>query len=272
MQKQIYPNLGSEKNLPFYIVGIGVDCWQFPVERHNGYEYPQLFVTREGEGEIFFEGRRVKLVPNSVFYLPPNRPHEYQALTHSWYVDWVCFDGSQALNMLDEWHLNRFMYFLNCDAERMHELMDKTYYTIKSDRKHGNYYASAQLYDMLLEYRKLADDKLPYINRVDSEIVAKVLRFMEDNFRSNLKLADLAEYAQISEQHLCRLFKKSMHTSPVDYLNIIRISKAKELLSYSEKSVAEISAETGFADSSYFSVVFKKFEGLSPASYRKIKV
>ena len=102
MQKQVYPNLDFEKKLPFYIVGIGVDCWQFPVERHNGYEYPQLFVSREGEGEIFFEGRQVKITPDSIFYIPPNCPHEYHALTRSWYVDWICFDGTQALNMLDK--------------------------------------------------------------------------------------------------------------------------------------------------------------------------
>lgn len=272
MQKQVYPNLDFEKKLPFYIVGIGVDCWQFPVERHNGYEYPQLFVSREGEGEIFFEGRQVKITPDSIFYIPPNCPHEYHALTRSWYVDWICFDGTQALNILEEWQLNRFIYFLECGAEHMHELMDKAFYTIKSDKKYGNYYASAQLYEMLLEYRKLADDKFPYINKTGFDAVAKALRFMEDNFRKPLKLADIAQTAEMSEQHLCRLFKKSMQTSPVDYLNKLRISRAKELLSYSEKNVAEIAAETGFSDSSYFSVVFKRYEGISPAEYRKIKV
>lgn len=221
---------------------------------------------------MFFEGRQVRLVPGSIFYLPPDRPHEYHALTKSWYLDWVCFDGTQAVNILQEWQINRFMYFLECSAARMHELMDEAFYTIKSDKKYGNYYASAQLYDMLLEYRKLADDRFPFINKAGSDAVAQVLRFMEDNYQRPLKLSDLARNAQMSEQHLCRLFKKSMQTSPVDYLNKVRVNRAKELLSYSQKSVAEISADTGFSDSSYFSVVFKRYEGISPAEYRKIKV
>lgn len=43
----------------------------------------------------------------------------------------------------------------------------------------------------------------------------------------------------------------------MEYLNTVRISHAKELLTYSSKTVAEIASETGFSDSSYFYVVFK---------------
>ena len=46
MQKEIFPIIGNEKELPFYVVGIGIECWQYPVNRTGGYEYPQLFVAR----------------------------------------------------------------------------------------------------------------------------------------------------------------------------------------------------------------------------------
>ena len=131
-------------------------------------------------------------MPDSIFYIPPHCPHEYRATTHSWYLDWVCFDGKQALELLKEWDLNKFHVFLNCGAERMHKLFDSAYYTIKSDKAYGNYYASAQLYDMLLEYRKLSDDKFPYKSRVNSEAVAKVMKYTEENYSKPIKLADMA--------------------------------------------------------------------------------
>ncbi|WP_377077582.1 cupin domain-containing protein, partial [Ruminococcus bicirculans (ex Wegman et al. 2014)] len=143
MQKQFYPVIGTEIALPFYIIGIGVSCWQFPVSRPEGYDYPQLFVCIEGEGEVTVDGKTVKIMPDSIFYIPPHCPHEYRALSHSWYLDWVCFDGKQALELLKEWDLNKFHVFLNCGAERMHKLFDSAYYTIKSDKAYGNYYASA---------------------------------------------------------------------------------------------------------------------------------
>lgn len=271
MQKQFYPVIGTEKALPFYIIGIGVSCWQFPVSRPEGYDYPQLFVCLEGEGEVTVDGKTVKIMPDSIFYIPPHCPHKYRATTHSWYLDWVCFDGKQALELLKEWDLNKFHVFLNCGAERMHKLFDSAYYTIKSDKAYGNYYASAQLYDMLLEYRKLSDDKFPYKSRVNSEAVAKVMKYTEENYSKPIKLADMAAVAGVSEQHLCRLFKKNFSIRPMEYLNTVRISHAKELLTYSSKTVAEIASETGFSDSSYFYVVFKKHENISPAEYRKIK-
>ena len=202
MQKQFYPVIGTEIALPFYIIGIGVSCWQFPVSRPEGYDYPQLFVCIEGEGEVTVDGKTVKIMPDSIFYIPPHCPHEYRALSHSWYLDWVCFDGKQALELLKEWDLNKFHVFLNCGAERMHKLFDSAYYTIKSDKAYGNYYASAQLYDMLLEYRKLSDDKFPYKSRVNSEAVAKVMKYTEENYSKPIKLADMAAQKSISVNSL----------------------------------------------------------------------
>lgn len=48
MYKQIYPVIGDEKNLPFYVVGLGLESWQFPIKRADGYEYPQIFCHAQG--------------------------------------------------------------------------------------------------------------------------------------------------------------------------------------------------------------------------------
>ena len=56
MYKQIYPVIGDEKNLPFYVVGLGIESWQFTIKRADGYEYPQIFLSRSGEGEVIING------------------------------------------------------------------------------------------------------------------------------------------------------------------------------------------------------------------------
>ena len=53
MQKEIFPIIGNEKELPFYVVGIGIECWQYPVNRTGGYEYPQLFVARDAFDTLY---------------------------------------------------------------------------------------------------------------------------------------------------------------------------------------------------------------------------
>ena len=55
----------------------------------------------------------------------------------------------------------------------------------------------------------------------------------------------------------------------MDFLLNVRLTKAKDLLTNSDKSVGEISDECGFSSANYFGLIFKKKEGLSPLQYRK---
>jgi len=268
MQKEIFPIIGNEKELPFYVVGIGIECWQYPVNRTGGYEYPQLFVAREGEGEVTVGGDTSKITPGTAFFIPAGCPHEYHSTSESWILDWVCFSGTYAVNMLEQWSLNRYRCCAGCDTERMHRIMSKIYYTIKSDKLYGNHYASAQLYDLLIEYRMIADNRPSSFSSGNTAALAYVLQYIEEKYASQIKLGDLAETAGVTEQHLCRLFKKNFGLSPMEYLTKVRIQHAKEQLIYSPKTIGEIAVDMGFPDSSYFAVVFKKQEKLTPGEYR----
>lgn len=272
MQKQVFPIIGDEKELPFYIVGIGVECWQYPVNRTGGYDYPQILVTKEGEGEITVNGGTVKLPENSVFFIPAHLPHEYHSLSDSWIISWECFSGSQAEPLLDKWGLGKYAYFLSADTERMNCIITKAYYTIKSDKIYGNHYASAELYDLLIEYRKIAENRQSELSSVSTAALADVLQYIEEKYSGAIKLGDLAQTAGITEQHLCRLFKKNFKMRPMEYLTKVRLQHAKEMLIYSEKNISEIAKAAGFPDSSYFSAQFKKHEGVTPGEYREREI
>ncbi|MDO5479350.1 MAG: helix-turn-helix transcriptional regulator, partial [Clostridia bacterium] len=66
-----------------------------------------------------------------------------------------------------------------------------------------------------------------------------------------------------------RIFKSAAKTSPIKYINYLRLEKAKNLLSESSLKVSEIAVQVGFSDSFYFSRLFKKETGVSPASFKK---
>lgn len=85
----------------------------------------------------------------------------------------------------------------------------------------------------------------------------------------NEKIAKYAAECGISERNFYACFKKWCGKTPVDYRNEIRMSAATSLLKRSNLSVAEIAFKTGFEDPYYFSRIFKKSTGLSPAAYRK---
>ena len=97
----------------------------------------------------------------------------------------------------------------------------------------------------------------------------KVMRFIDLNFQSELKIRQIAEIAGLSETGLTRLFKKHLGTSPARYLIDARIREATTLLQSTEESIDEIAEKTGFSNRYYFTRMFKKTTGQSPAGFRK---
>jgi two-component system response regulator YesN len=73
----------------------------------------------------------------------------------------------------------------------------------------------------------------------------------------------------LSEQYLSRLFKQETGCTITQYITVRRLEKAKQYLSYSHKTVTEISEKCGFSDPNYFARVFKKYEGTTPTQYQQ---
>jgi AraC-like DNA-binding protein len=102
-------------------------------------------------------------------------------------------------------------------------------------------------------------------------VVLKLLFYLNENYRKEITLEDLSSAFFLSKVSLCARFKRFMNCSIMQYLFQIRLSKAKELLSSTSKSVEEIAFECGFSSANYFSLAFKKEIGLSPLNYRQTR-
>ncbi len=100
--------------------------------------------------------------------------------------------------------------------------------------------------------------------------IQKALRFINDNYRSDIRLSSVAAEAGMSSSHLSRTFKKVMGLSYQKYLNSRRITKAKNLLRTSPRSISEIAVSVGFADTTGFGRIFKKLTGQTPSAYRSL--
>lgn len=89
---------------------------------------------------------------------------------------------------------------------------------------------------------------------------------------TQLSIEELAKISQLSLFSFKREFKKEFYDSPKNYINTLRIKKAKELLQLSKMSISEIAYEVGFNDPLYFTRLFKKKVGTSPTSFRSINM
>lgn len=115
-------------------------------------------------------------------------------------------------------------------------------------------------------------DNLGEENQNLSAIVIGVRKYIEENYYDmDLSLQKVSDLFNVNKTYVSKLMKKQLGYSFVEYMTIVRIDKAKELLidDILYSNIYEISNKVGFGSQHYFSRVFKKMEGISPTEYRE---
>jgi transcriptional regulator GlxA family with amidase domain len=99
--------------------------------------------------------------------------------------------------------------------------------------------------------------------------INKALAFMNDRLHERLALTELAEHVGLSVSHFSQLFKVHIGFSPIDYFINLKIQYACHLLETTTRAIRDIANALGYEDAYYFSRLFRKLMGTSPANYRK---
>ncbi|MDM0086724.1 AraC family transcriptional regulator [Variovorax sp. J2P1-31] len=97
----------------------------------------------------------------------------------------------------------------------------------------------------------------------------RVVDFVNADIARPFTVQALAEVAGVSPRHFLRAFQQSTGSTPLRFIQKLRIEKAKELLSRAQASATEIALDCGFSHAQHFSTAFKKATGETPSSYRR---
>ena len=104
------------------------------------------------------------------------------------------------------------------------------------------------------------------------EPIKKVVDFIVKSIAQtppeHLRLSELSQMASVTPETLCRMFKKNMDLSPLEYAKLARLARVANLLSRSSLSLKELATSLGFCDAYHLSRSFKKVYGLSPKEFR----
>ena len=126
-----------------------------------------------------------------------------------------------------------------------------------------------ELHDMLAEStRRFLEGSREAIT--ESALVYAIKTYISENYRDpNLSIMAISEHVHLSGSYICTLFKSECQITLNQYITEYRLDKARELLSDPRNRILEIAGQVGYADSNYFSKIFRKSFGLSPSEYRK---
>ena len=102
------------------------------------------------------------------------------------------------------------------------------------------------------------------------DIIHDITQYIEQTYKEDISLYDIANRFHVSREYISRKFKQKHQINIPEYVNRLRISKAKLLLQNPSLKIAVIADMVGFKNEKYFSLIFKKQEGLSPKEFRKL--
>ncbi|MDP4097594.1 AraC family transcriptional regulator [Paenibacillus sp. P96] len=261
-----------EQPLPMYMESIGWNGRQEQVDRPEGYPLYHWLQTVQGEGRFQYGGVEVHLVPHTGVLLPPGEPHAYLSTTSYWQTLYITFGGPAAATVLSSLGLNRALWYHWDAGSSLESFGMDVVNTVAPERDMSGLDASADLYKFLTLLKKHGrTGSLPSLSE-HVERISPVLDFMQKHYnRPEIGLEDMAAVLHVSVRHLNNLFKQSLGVTAYAYLIVLRLRKAKELMtSEPSLSVKETARMVGFRDASHFVATFRKMEGLTPQQFRTL--
>lgn len=114
--------------------------------------------------------------------------------------------------------------------------------------------------------RLYANDQ--HMNNDDVISIAKSIAYIESNFTESISLDDLAHMSNLSTRHFSRIFKAIFQTTPMAYMQHLRLQLACSLLKSTTLNITEICMRSGFKNVSYFNRKFKEVYQMTPKQYQ----
>ncbi len=129
-----------------------------------------------------------------------------------------------------------------------------------------------ELKELLLEfYSRVLEITQSQKGRKPGNLVSLIEQYIRDNYVRDLGLEQIAVEMGVSEKYVSRVFVEKTGLYVTDYINLVRVRKACELLESTDLKVHEIAGQVGILSRTTFLRVFKKVEGITPNEYRALR-
>lgn len=248
---------------------IGYIRWHW----HREFE---LAVITSGSVTFFFLNEIITLSKGEGIFINSNILHQIKPVDPNSSMIAIVFDpillSGEKHSIIDKKYVSPIIENSNINFIKLNtNLTPKLYeiYELYKDRLFG--------YELLIR-NSICDLWILLISKLNYEIkpsynndkkrIKTMLKYIHNNYYKKILLEEIASSVHISKSECCRSFQKYLKISPFEYLMEYRITKASELIKFTDKPLYEIAYIVGFNDTSYFAKIFKRFTNISPKQYR----
>lgn len=250
------------------------------------------FVVLSGEGELKYEGKLYKLVTGDCVFIDCRKAYShstgYNCVENNntgenitsekdnstdndlWSLQWCHFYAPSLPAVYEKYkerggrpvfHPDNLALFTDL-LTALYDLASSSDYIrdMRINEKLGT------LLTLLMEQSWHPESMM--VSRKRLELLS-IKAYLDEHYTERIILDDLAEKFFINKFYMTKIFKETYGTTINNYLISKRITRAKQLLRFTDMTVDEVGNAVGMGDANYFSRMFRKVEGISPREYRK---
>lgn len=229
----------------------------WPLEFHP---HTELLYVLEGAVPVTVEGATHNVAAGEAALLFPYLPHSYSSAPEAAFILLMfdpittVYDGTlQTQKPVCWWQ----------DAREFQPLLERIVSLREKDNvKTAFSYLNAVLGE-LLEGLELVPR-----SKANQDTAVQILSYCAEHYAEDISVNSIADALYISESYVSKIFSRKLHCSFREYINVLRVKKAKLLLRDTDKKIAEIMLECGFHNQGNFNRVFRSATSLSPMEYR----
>ncbi|MDC7290300.1 AraC family transcriptional regulator [Blautia schinkii] len=259
-----------------WILNYGKESLHF----HNFLEIGYCYF---GEGQMIIEDDVREYREGTYTVIPRNFPHCTRSkddMVNRWEYLFIDVDGflkdvykekpMMAVRLIERIH--KMPHFMDKETDpKMAEIICSILDEMRDKKEMYQENVKGLLLALLVEVARLnpVDTMRQQNSEQNMERIMRTLEYVGEHYMEQLRIEDLAHICHVSETHFRRLFEKVVNTTPMEYINLVRIQKACELLDKTEKTVEEIRSKVGFPTASTFNRNFKRLVGMAPGQWRE---
>lgn len=247
----------TQSTLPIRFFTASAFCPQPDMKRsREEMSFYQILFVVKGEGTLYCNGKSLPLKEGSAFYLSKGTPYRHEG--RDMVTAFLSFKGD-GMESVSEKYAEDGLFFTTVSNIGVWTARIADFIT---DYKSGasEERLSSAAYTFCLDFFEEA-------NKKSATPVDCALSYMEKHFSEKISLDDIARASGISVSGLCHKFKKAFGKTVVEHLLSLRLEWARGYIETNPSSLTkEVASLSGFDDTSYFCLAFKKKYGCSPSN------
>ena len=274
----------SEPLLPPAISTLGIQINQpgFRFGNHVYDDQVEIVYVIHGGSYVGIDRQYIRVKKNDCLIIFPGVTHNYFLRENESckIIDLVFKPGDLSVfTPLDLKQNMRFLYELKepqidylrfLDNGEIKTSLEHILFQQEHPSQQSNMLKKIYFCELYLLISKVIAETRDDLGKPKNRYVTLGLDLLANFYSTQLTVEDIASQVGISSRHFSRLFVQELGITVPDYLSILRIKKAKDLLQNSEMDITRIAYSLGFNSSQYFTTCFKRIEHLTPKEYRRV--